>query len=712
MSKILVNVALPYANGPIHLGHVAGAYLSSDIFVRYQRMHGNEVMFVSGSDEHGTPTTLAADRLHISPRDIADRYHKEHLEAFGNLDIVFDIYTRTTYPEHRDTVAEFFMDFHSKGLLSEHTMVSPFCPTDNRFMPDRYIEGKCPYCGFEEARGDQCDNCGKILDPQELISPRCVLCGTTPEFRETKHMFFRLDLFQDRLINWLEGKNFWRHSVLAFTRNFIKGGLRERPITRDIEWGVPVPLEGYEHKRIYVWFEALIGYVSGARVLSERLGKKDYWKEFYFDPDVKMYHFMGKDNIIFHTIIWPSMLMGRGEYNLPYMVVANEFLTFNGKQFSKSRGIGYSVDDILKLASRDYVRYYLSSIIPEGSDTDFSLDDFQSRVNGELIDKFGNYIHRLASFIVNNSLAISSYQARPDEKDREALEFAGARINSYNTHLGKVEIKKALGEWLELVKYANSYFNSAQPWRLVKSDPGQCVSKLYHSLVLAQYSTAMLYPFVPGASARIMETLGSSKYMENGFTADLLYMEGSEFSPMKGEPPFEKLSLIKENPNFADLRIGEIMEAREHPNADKLYVLKVSLGESEIQLVAGLRKHYAPSELQGRKIIVIANLKPTKFRGEVSQGMLLAADDGETVSLLAPMDENLRAGDPVKIGRYGFSNSGKIDLEKLRTLELKVEPSGTRMIATATLDGQREEINAGGSGITTHRPVKPGAQIR
>ena len=333
-------------------------------------------------------------------------------------------------------------------------------------------------------------------------------------------------------------------------------------------------------------------------------------------------------------------------------------------------------------------------------------------MNGELIDKFGNYIHRLTSFIANNNLKISSSQTKPDETDREALEFARERINNYNSLLERVEIKKALGEWLELVKYANSYFNNAQPWRLVKSDIDQCVSKLYHSLLLAQYCTGMLYPFVPDASARIMETIGSGKYRTHGFTSDLLSQEGSEFSPVKGEPPFEKLSLIKENPNFADLRIGEILEAREHPNADKLYVLKVNLGSSEIQLVAGLRKHYRADELVGRKIVVIANLKPTKLRGEISQGMLLAADDGETVSLLSPLGENLKAGDPVRMGQYGFNNSGKIELEKLKTLELRMETAGDKVVATALLDGKREEILAGGSPVTSHRPVKEGAEIR
>lgn len=710
--KILVNVALPYANGPIHLGHVAGAYLSADIFVRFQRMKGNEVMFVSGSDEHGTPTTITADRQKVSPQVIADRFHNEHLEAFNNLDIRFDIFSRTTYPEHSETVQEFFLDFYNKGLLREKTMVSPFCPTDNRFMPDRYIEGTCPHCKFEEARGDQCDNCGRILDPKDLIDPRCILCGTTPEFRETRHMFFRLDQFQEQLLKWLDTKDFWKQNVLSFTRNFIKSGLKERPITRDIEWGVEVPLPGYEHKRIYVWFEALIGYVSGARILSEKLGKKDYWKEFYFDPEVKMYHFMGKDNIIFHTIIWPAMLMARGEYNLPYMVDANEFLTFGGKQFSKSRGIGYTVDQILRIARKDYVRYYLSSIMPERTDADFTLEDFQSRVNGELIDKYGNYLHRLASFVTNNNMAISPEEAVLDETDKDALRFASDRISNYAALMEDIELKKAMAEWLELVKYANSYFNSSQPWKLIKSDKEKCRSKLYVSLLLAQYSTGMIYPFMPSTAGKMMEKIGSSKYGETGFTMDLFNREGSSFTPIKSDPPFQKLDIVRGNPNFADLRVGRIIEARPHPNADRLYVLKVNLGDHDIQLVAGLRSHYTEEELMGLLIVVVNNLKWVKLRGEESQGMLLAADDGETVATLKPEAMDAKPGDPVTIGGYQYNDAGKIEIDQLLKLKIKITGVNGHAIATAVIDEKRLPLKTGESFLKASRDVKEGAAVR
>lgn len=710
--KILVNAALPYANGPLHLGHIAGAYLNADIFVRFMRMGGHEVMFVSGSDEHGTPTTITADREGVSPAVISDRFHREHEEAFRDLEINFDIFSRTTTPEHSETVKEFFMDFYNKGLLVERSMVSPFCPKDNRFMPDRYIEGTCPHCGFEEARGDQCDNCGKILDPQELDSPRCVLCGTAPEFRETKHLFFRLDQFQDRLLEWLDSKNFWRQSLLSFTRNFIKGGLKERPITRDIDWGVKVPLPGYEGKRVYVWFEALIGYVSGAKILSRQLKKNDYWKEFYFGKDSRIYHFMGKDNIIFHTIMWPAMLMARENYNLPYMVTANQFLTFRGKQFSKSRGIGYTVQDVLKLANRDYVRYYMASIMPESSDSDFTLEDFQSRVNGELIDKFGNYIHRLVSFIDNNNLKISSLDYVADGKDNEARAFADDRISAFRNYMEQVETKKALSEWLELVKYANSYFNESEPWKLIKTDEAKCKSKLYNALVIGQYACALAYPFIPPSSEKLLKTLGSSKFLDQGMTDALLVRDGSEFTPVKSDPPFQRLDIIKANPNFANLVVGRILEVRDHPNADRLYVLKVDLGEKEIQLVAGLRKHSTPEELSGRQIVVVENLKWVKLRGEESQGMLLAADDGETVATLLPRENSVKPGDAVTIGNHGYNDRGKIELSDLKELQIQMDMIDGKLVATASLDGKRMELRAGSETLAASRDVKAGAAVR
>ncbi|MCL5782378.1 MAG: methionine--tRNA ligase [Candidatus Thermoplasmatota archaeon] len=710
--KILVNCALPYANGSLHLGHVAGAYLNADIFVRFQRMNGNEVLFISGSDEYGTAITIAADRLKVSPGKIADKYHREHEESFRSLDIVFDLFSRTTYQEHENTVKEFFLDFYHKGLLVERSMVSPFCRKCDRFMPDRYIEGICPNCGFEEARGDQCDNCGRTLDPQELKSPRCIICGETPEFRETKHMFFQLERFQDQLLQWIGTKSFWRHNVLSFTRNFIKSGLKERPITRDIEWGVPVPLQGYEHKRIYVWFEALIGYVSAARIYSEKMGEENYWKEFYKNPDVKVYHFMGKDNITFHTIIWPAMLMARGDYNLPYMVTANEYLTYKGKQFSKSRGIGFSVDEIIKVVPKDYVRYYTASILPEGADTDFTLEELQSKVNTELIDKFGNYVHRLVSFITNNKLQISSQGVISDDRDLEAMSFAEDKIRAFSGYVNQTEIKKAMGEWLELVKYANGYFNQSEPWRLIKSDRNKCISKLYHSLVLAQYICGISYPVIPSTSKKVLEIIGSSKFRETGFTDNLFVKENSEFSPVKTDPPFQKLDLLEKNPNCLDLRIGQIKEVNNHSNADKLYVLKVDLGYREAQIVAGLRNYYTPDELVGMKIVVVDNLKWAKLRGEESQGMLLAADDGETVSVLTPADSAASTGGQVRIGNLGYNSSGKIDMEQILKMKLQVEENDGIPAATAEIDGLRVPLTVAGSKVVSQKNVKIPASVR
>ena len=710
--KILVNCALPYANGPLHLGHVAGAYLNADIFVRFQRMNGNEVLFISGSDEHGTPVTISADKQNVSPIEIADKYHREHEESFRSLDIVFDLFSRTTYQEHKDTVTEFFLDFYNKGLLVEKSMFSPFCPKCNRFMPDRYIEGTCPNCGFEGSRGDQCDNCGLTLDPMDLKSPRCVICGETPEFRETKHMFFQLDRFQDQLLQWLETKNFWRHNVLSFTRNFIENGLKERPMTRDIEWGVPVPLEGYEHKRIYVWFEALIGYVSAARIYSKMTGHDNYWEEFYKNPEVKTYHFMGKDNISFHTIIWPAMLMARGDYNLPYMVTANEYLTFKGKQFSKSRGIGFSVDEIIKVVPKDYVRYYMASILPEGADTDFTVEDLQSKVNTELIDKFGNYIHRLVSFITNNGLHISSKTVNTDDRDIDAMRFSQERIQAFSSFVNQSEIKKAMGEWLELVKYANGYFNQSEPWKLIKSDRNKCISKLYHSLVLAQYICGISYPVIPSTSQKMLEIIGSSKFRETGFTANLFVKENSEFFPVKTDPPFQKLDLLKENPNCLDLRIGQIKEVNNHPNADKLYVLKVDLGYREAQIVAGLRNYYPPDELVGMKIVVVDNLKWAKLRGEESQGMLLAADDGKTVSILTPADNAASTGGQVRIGNLEYNSSGKIDMEQILKMKLRVEENNGMPVATAEIDGLRLPLTVAGSNVVSQKNVMVPASVR
>ena len=710
--KILVNCALPYANGSLHPGHIAGAYLNADAFVRYQRMAGNEVLFVSGSDEHGTPITITAEKERVDPYIVSSRFHEEHLKTFRNLDINFDIFTRTTYPEHTEVVREFFLDFLKKGYLVERMMVSPYCLTDNRFMPDRYIEGTCPYCGFPQARGDQCDNCGRTLDPQDLKDPKCILHGTTPEFRETKHLFFRLDLFQDRLLNWLDTRSNWRQNVMAFTRNFVRGGLKERPITRDISWGVPVPMEGYEDKRIYVWFEALMGYVSGARVYSSKTGKIDYWKEFYLDPNVPNYYFMGKDNIPFHTIIWPAMLMAKENYNLPHMVVANEYLRFKGRQFSKSRGVGFSVDEVLKIVDKDYLRFYIAFNLPEGGDSDFSLEDLQSRVNTELIDKFGNFIHRISSFVVNNGIRPHFSEEMKDDEDRKIISAAEDIAAAYRTHMENVEIKKALAQWMELVRLSNTYFNDSAPWSLRRTDPQKCAMKLYVSLGLAELQAAMAYPFIPASAQSVLKIIGSEKFLRGGFTKDMLSFGGSGFSPVRSDPPFQKLDIIRDNLNFADLKVGQIVEVRPHPSADKLYIIKVNLGYRQAQVVAGLRPYYGEDVLIGRKVIIVDNLKWAKLRGEESQGMLLAADDGTRVSLITPEDQSVKPGTPVRIGDFDYNSHGKIDLDRLKDLKLHVEEIDGNARVVAELDGEVLPLNVSGSLLRTHEPVKPGSVVR
>jgi len=535
--KILVNCALPYANGLLHLGHIAGAYLGADIFVRFNRLNNKEVLFISGSDEYGTPITITAEKNHVTPQEIADKYHKENYETFKNIDIIFDKFTRTTDPEHEKDVDEFFLNLLNKKYLEKRYMVSPFCKKLNKFMPDRYIEGECPYCGYKEARGDQCDNCGRTLDPIELINPVCKLSNEKPEFKVTEHFFLRLDLLQAQLMDYLNTKDFWKNNVLAFTKNFVSEGLRPRAITRDLDWGVKIPLDGYKDKRIYVWFEALIGYITGARTYSMEINKPDYWKDFYFNDKIKSYYFIGKDNIPFHTVIWPAMLIAHGNYNLPYNVPANEYLRFEGEQFSKSRGIGYTVNEILKIVDKNSLRYYISSILPETGDSDFSLKEFQDKVNSELIDKYGNYIYRLESFIDKNKLKINKPE-KLDYNDDIIIKTLKDKFNEYKNEINNLHIKKGLSIWLELTMMANNYFNESAPWKLIKNDKDKLNDKLFLSLKIAQYLTIMLYPYVPSAAESIWKTFTNEEIKNNNF--DYL-LSIDNFDIKKGKPPFSKI---------------------------------------------------------------------------------------------------------------------------------------------------------------------------
>ncbi len=704
--RLLVNCALPYANNPLHLGHIAGAYLGPDVFVRYNRMVGNEVMFVSGSDEYGTAITIQADRLNVKPSELADKFHREHEESFRNLDIDFDIFSRTTAPVHHETVKEIFLDLLKSGYLEPRKMIAPFCPTCNRFMPDRYITGKCPNCGYEEARGDQCENCGKILDPRELIQPVCSVSGDTPEFRETEHFFFLLSKFQEELSGWLDSKGFWKRNVLEFTRNFVNRGLEDRPVTRDLEWGVEVPVEGFEKKRIYVWFEALLGYISAAKIYSGSIGRPDFWKEFWQEPETKSYFFMGKDNIVFHTIILPAILSGLRGYNLPYNVVANENMNMEGKKFSKSKGIGYTVRDTLSLVGKDYLRYYLASVLPETGDTDFALNDLQERVNTEFISKYGNLVYRVTSFITKNSLSIRTAK---DSEYNKVLDFCNQRLDNYRNFIESLEIKKALHEWLELVQYGNAYMNSSAPWKMIKDDREGCTARLYSILKIVQYATTMIYPFTPSSAQKVWDIIGIDGDLKDSFSS---LPEGNVvFNVRESDPIFQKLEVGDLNPNSLDLRVAKIMEVREHPNADRLYILKLKIGHEDRQLVAGLRKHYSADELTGRKIIVICNLKPARIRGEVSNGMLLAADDGNSVRFLT-VDDSTEDGSSLLLGDFSYNDAGRIEIDDLAKFNLKVGEFHGNPAATATVDGKEYVISDGKVPAFPERPISAGSKIR
>jgi len=378
--RILIAVAWPYANGSLHLGQIAGAYLPADIFARYHRLRGNQVLMVSGSDQHGTPITVRAEQEGRPPKEVADHYHKEFLDSWQRFGITFDLFTTTDTPNHRKVSQDLFLTLRDKGYIYKDTMTLLYCPTCKRFLPDRYVEGTCPHCSFEGTRGDQCDNCGKPLNPVELIEPYCLICSSVPEVRESEHFFLRLSAFNDQLLEWVRKQAHWRQNVLNFTISFLTEGLKDRAITRDIEWGVPVPVPGFESKRIYVWFEAVIGYLSASKEWAERNGDEERWSEFW-QGDAKSYYFIGKDNIPFHTIIWPAMLMGCDGLNLPYDVPANEFLTLEGRQLSTSRNWAIWLPDYLERYDPDPLRYFLSVSMPEGGDTDFSWREFVRRNN-------------------------------------------------------------------------------------------------------------------------------------------------------------------------------------------------------------------------------------------------------------------------------------------------------------------------------------------
>ena len=710
--KIFIGVAWPYANGSLHLGHIAGCYLPADIFARFNRMIGKRVLMVSGSDEHGTPITVTAEKENATPQEIVDRYHKEHRENMQQLGISFDLFTRTTTENHGKIVKDVFLTLYKKGYIYSRKIEAFYCENCKRFLPDRYLEGTCPYCGNPNARGDQCDECGRLIDVKDLKNVRCRICGGTPVLKKTTHLFFALSKFEDRLKKWISGKTFWRASVLSFTRNWLESGLIDRAITRDINWGVEVPIKGFEDKRIYVWFDAVIGYLSASIEWSNKIGKPGEWEEWWRDKYARHYYFLAKDNIPFHTIIWPSILMGYDEkLNLPYDIPANEYLRLEGKQFSKSRGLAIWVPDMLKKFDADAIRYYLSINMPENKDTSWAWEDFIAKNNDELVGIYGNFIHRVLTFTYKNFGKIPERPEKLDDLDKELLKKIKKTYNRVYDDLSKCSFKKALKEIMGLAKFGNIYFDKKKPWELIKSDKKTCSATMYMCLVMVKSLAVLMTPFLPFSSNRVWSMLGYEKQVfEYSFNEAIDEKLNVGFEIPKPVPLFKKIEkedVLKVDENVfskLDLRAAKIMDVKDHPHADKLYLLRVDVGSlGRRVLVAGMKPYYKPDEIKGKNIIVVANLKPARIRGIESNGMLLAAEDENgVVSLLDPGD--VKPGSDVYIDGVDKKPVKVIEFDEFKKIEMRVDEK-QRVVYNGKF------LLCEGNLVTTDKSVKPGAKV-
>ncbi|MER7283536.1 methionine--tRNA ligase [Dactylosporangium sp. NPDC000244] len=580
MSRVLAAVAWPYANGPRHIGHVSGFGVPSDVFSRYMRMAGHDVLMVSGTDEHGTPIQVQADAEGVTPRELVDRYNRVIVEDLHGLGLSYDLFTRTTTGNHYQVVQELFAGLYDNGYIIAKTTLGAISPSTGRTLPDRYIEGTCPICGYDSARGDQCDNCGNQLDPDQLINPRSKINGETPEFVETEHFFLDLPAFADQLNAWLDTREGWRPNVLKFSRNLIDD-LQPRAITRDLEWGVPIPLEAWRDradKRIYVWFDAVIGYLSASIEWARRTGDPEAWRQWWQDPQAEGYYFMGKDNIVFHSVIWPSILLGYsgpkpqslGALNLPTEVVSSEYLTMEGKKFSSSRRVVIYVRDFLERYDADALRYFIAVAGPESNDTDFTWSEFRRRNNDELVAGWGNLVNRSISMAAKNFGEIPAAGERTAEDDA-LLAAVRAGFESVGQLLGKHRQKAAITEAMRIVGEVNKYFSDQAPWKL-KEDKARMGTVLHVALQAVRDCNTLLTPFLPHAAQRIHELLGGTgvhapmpeirevEDLDNGLSYPVLmgdYTVGTKWEPVDIEagtkleaptPVFKKLdeSIVEE----------------------------------------------------------------------------------------------------------------------------------------------------------------------
>jgi methionyl-tRNA synthetase len=666
--KLLVTSALPYANGELHLGHLAGAYLPADIFVKYHRLKGTDVVYICGSDEHGVGITIAAQQAGVSPQQLIDRYHHSIKAAFEQFGMEFDNYSRTSLPVHHKTAQDFFLRVHEKGFLEPRTTRQLYCPKDRMFLADRYVEGTCPNCQSPNARGDQCEACGEWLEPFDLIDPRCKTCGTTPEVRETTHWFFALSKFEDRLKAWVAGKPDMKPNVRRFCEGWFRRGLQDRSITRDLPWGVPVPLPEGKGKVMYVWFDAPIGYISSTKEWAERRGTPDRWQDYWLDPGTRLVHFIGKDNIVFHAMVWPAMLMAHGDYVLPTEIPANEFLNLEGEKLSTSRNWAVWLPEYLKEFPADALRYALAVNLPENRDVDFTWHDFQARNNNELADVLGNFINRVAVFTRKNYGGRCPTVVAEDEAGGEVMRAIGAAPGTIGTMIDSYRIKDAARELMTLPALGNRYFDYQAPWRTFKSDRPACDRTIATCLRLVSALEVLSYPFLPftsrklgsllelgrrswddAAKAELPAELGPSEILFHKIEDEVIAAQVAKLgrpadAPLPAEPAKqEKKMLSFDEFKNVELKVARVVSCERVVGADKLLRLVIDLGTEQRQIVAGIGKAYEPEALVGRTIVVVANLAPAKIRGVESNGMLLAATGPDGMALLT-LDRELAPG--------------------------------------------------------------------
>ncbi|MCK0107724.1 methionine--tRNA ligase [Flavobacteriaceae bacterium S0825] len=686
MSKrYTITAALPYTNGPIHIGHLAGVYVPADIYARYQRLQGKDVAFICGSDEHGVPITIKAKKEGVTPQDIVDKYHAIIKQSFLDFGISFDNYSRTTAKIHHDTASDFFKTLYDKGEFVEEVTEQLYDAEANQFLADRFVIGTCPKCGNEESYGDQCENCGTSHNATDLINPKSAITGATPTLKETKHWFLPLDKHEAFLKEWIlvGHKKDWKSNVYGQCKSWIDDGLRPRAVTRDLDWGIPVPVEGGEGKVLYVWFDAPIGYISATKEWAEREGKD--WEPYWKDENTKLLHFIGKDNIVFHCIIFPAMLKAEGSYILPNNVPANEFLNLEGNKLSTSKNWAVWLHEYLQEFpdKQDVLRYALTANAPETKDNDFTWKDFQARNNNELVAIFGNFINRV---VVLTNKYYEGVVPQPNEFsaiDEETLATLKAFPAVIASSIERYRFREASQELMNLARLGNKYLADEEPWKVIKEDDARVQTIMYVALQIASALAILSEPFLPFTSKKLKDILCHSELVEastwNSISevlellpanhtigkAELLFtkiedkdvqfqLDKLEASKKANEAAKKKVEPQKDEITFddfskLDIRVGTILEATKMPKTKKLLVLKVDTGFDTRTIVSGIAESFSPEEVIGKKVTVLVNLAPRVLRGVESQGMILMTEDESGNLMFVSPDEHDKVSNGLSI---------------------------------------------------------------